>query len=156
MKKILLMALLLSSITYAQTTQYIKIGANQHKIEENTGTGIAIGWGVTKTTQNNLLLGVDFNLDYASDIEGKSFSAYSGDVKLGYAFFNQKLGVYAIGSAMQQSYVNTGYGFGYGGGVSYKLLDSLSIICEYKTYSMTNTASTYDYDSLGGYLQYNF
>ncbi|MCD4667851.1 MAG: porin family protein [Sulfurimonas sp.] len=155
MKKILLMAMLLTSLVNAE--QIIKIGASQNTVINESATGISIGWGAEAITKKNILLGVNFNFDYASDLGGKSFTAYYGDIKVGYAFLNKKLGIYALGSAMQQTVSSeNGYGFGYGAGVSYRLLESVSIAAQYKTYSMTNEATDYDYDSLTASLQYHF
>lgn len=147
---------LLSITASAETTNFIKIGTAQHTIGAENGTGYNIGYGITKITNKNILIGIDFNLDSAK-INKESLTNYSGDLKVGYSFLNKKLGVYTIGSALQQSFNNlSGYGFGYGVGVNYKIFNNIFIVAEHKTYSMTNKYTDYDYKNTGVYLQYNF
>lgn len=158
MKNIFTTLMLVSCLAFsaeATSYKYVKLGGANHNIESLSSAGINFGIGVNKITQNNLFFGIDINFDYA-DIEDRNLASYYSDIKLGYSLFSQKLSLYAIGSALEQNYILHGYGFGYGGGVEYRAFKSLSLVCEYKTYNMTNNASNYDYDNTGIYLQYNF
>lgn len=153
MKKLFIASLVMLSVLNADTYKYIKLGGANHTIESESNSGVNFAFGTNKVYEH-LFLGVDFNFDYAK-IKESNLVSYYVDLKMGYSFY-KKLHFYFIASALEQTYKINAYGFGYGGGVEYRVFKPLSIVYEYKTYSMTNNTSTYDYDNSGVYLQYNF
>ena len=108
------------------------------------------------------MFGVDFDFTYA-DIKfsgrDRDLYGYGADVRLGYGFFNNDLGIYGIGNALRQSIGNTdSAGFGYGGGLAYRFTKNMAIVLEYKTYDMTTDrdSTDYDYDTARGFLKFIF
>lgn len=80
-----------------------------------------------------------------------------GDLKLGYNVWD-KLNIYAIGGYKIQDLDGIeGYGFGYGAGVEYPVIEHIVMAVEYKTYRMSGrNYKDYDYDTVGLILKYRF
>lgn len=146
----------------AEVNTEIRLGAGQLEANNKTATGYTIGIGMTRYFESDFLFGVDFDFTYA-DIEfngrDRDLYGYGADLRLGYAFMDNDLSVYAIGSALRQTIGNTtGAGFGYGFGGDYHITNSMALALEYKTYDITtDKASTdYDFESVNGSLKFIF
>lgn len=164
MKKITKLALVASAFTlnlYADTATDLHIGASSAKVLDKDFTEFNIGYGANVYTQSHIFLGMSLDFAYGSlDLENITADVftYSGDFKLGYALFNDKLAVYAIGSGALQS-VDTmnGAGFGYGAGVDYRITKNIALNLEYKTYDMTSDSMpNYTYEKINSSLKYTF
>lgn len=151
MKKLLLSSILSISALMADT--YIQVGSNNQTFKSESATGFNIGYGFTNATDKNIYLGIGFNLDYAK-LNEKALTNFSGDLKVGYRY--KDLSIYALGSALQQSYIVNGYGFGAGGGLEYRFTQKAAISLEHKSYDMTNKYEDYDYKQTALYLKYHF
>ena len=159
MKKILL-KLTIATFLVATMTQMAQAqmvlsvqGTNVEYMNENAN-GVGISWGFEKTLENKIYSSITFDIDYA-DIKNQALTGYSGNLKLGYSPLKD-LNIYAIGSALTQSYTTTAYGFGYGAGASYNITKSIGLQAEYKTYAMTAESYEYDTSSLTAGLKYSF
>ena len=128
-------------------------GTNVEYMNENAN-GIGISWGFEKTLENKIYSSITFDIDYA-DIKNQALTGYSGNLKLGYSPLKD-LNIYAIGSALTQSYNTTAYGFGYGGGISYNITNSIGLQAEYKTHTMTANSYEYDTSIATAGLKYSF
>ena len=130
---------------------------------------IGIGYGVARYLDSGLYWGVSF--DFSEGKMDKSIvtvgnkqkkgddNLYSAgaDFRLGYAIFDNKLAIYAIGSGIYQGIAGLdGAGFGYGAGVDYRITEHIALNLEYKTYSMTSNYGDYDYDKISTGIKYNF
>lgn len=130
--------------------------SNYESNDGNKGANFNIGYGITKVFDNNTLMGVTVDSEYAS-IKEKEIYSLSGDFKAGHNFW-KKLNVYAIGGYKIQTIdAITGYGFGYGGGIEYLFNDHMMAALEYKTYAMISKhAGDYDVTIVGIKLKYLF
>jgi len=151
MKKLLLTLIL--SINVLNAESYFQVGSNNQKFQNESTTGFNVGYGFTNSTDKNIFLGVGFNFGYAKLYE-KPLTSFSGDFKVGYTY--KDLSLYTLGSALQQSYIVNGYGFGVGGGLEYRLSDEIAAIAEYRSYDMTNEYDDYDYSQTIVSLRYSF
>ena len=151
MKKLLLTSIL--SINVLMAESYFQVGSNNQDFQNESITGFNVGYGFTNATNKNIFLGVGFNFSYAK-LNEKALTSFSGDFKVGYTY--KDLSLYVLGSALQQSYIVNGYGFGAGGGLEYRLTDEIATIVEYRSYDMTNKYEDYDYSQTIVSLRYNF
>lgn len=116
-----------------------------------------LGYGVTKYFESGIMAGVNFEVGLMNGEKENNYD-YSANVKLGYSPIKNGA-VYGIGSAIYQSIGTdtSGYGFGYGAGVEYRLTDSFAAAVEYKKYNMTlESGFDYDYDNTSAVLKYTF
>ncbi len=175
MKKLVLGALtvstlLLNNVSAKETLMDIHLTGVSSTAAEIDATEIGIGYGVSVYFDNSVFLGLSFDfsggkLDSSKvKIENKTSTknddniyTTGGDLKLGYALFNNKLALYGIGSGIYQGIGGIdGAGFGYGAGADYRITDHIALNVEYKTYSMTTNYGDYDYDRVSTGLKYNF
>ena len=165
MKKITKLALVASALTLnlcADTLPDLHIGVSSAKVLDKDFTEFNIGYGVNIYTQSHIFWGLSLDFAYGSlDLENaKSVDVftYSGDLKLGYALFDDKLAVYAIGSgALQTVDTKDGAGFGYGAGVDYRITKNIALNVEYKTYDMvSDKMPDYTYEKINTNLKYTF
>ena len=154
MKKILLIAALLTVAAQAEVYQSINIGANQSTIDSKTGNGFNIGWSGTRVWKNGILATFAINYNH-SEIENETFNSYGTDLKVGYKY--KDIAVFAIGSGLYQSYHSLeAAGFGYVGGLEYMPFKHFGVGAEYKTYSMTSEINEYTFDTAQAYLKILF
>lgn len=164
MKKITKLAILASVLTAnlsADSIGDLHIGASSAKVLEKDFTEFNIGYGANVYTQSHIFLGMVLDFAYGSlDLENITADVftYSGDLKAGYALFDDKLAVYAIGTGTFQSIDSmNGAGFGYGAGVDYRITKNIALNLEYKTYDMTSDKMPdYTYEKINSSLKYTF
>ena len=175
MKKLVLGALtvstlLLNNVSAKETLMDIHLTGVSSTATDIDATEIGIGYGVSIYTDNSIFWGLSFDfsggkLDSSKvKIENKTSTknddniyTAGGDLKLGYALFNNKLALYGIGSGIYQGIGGIdGTGFGYGAGADYRITDNIALNVEYKTYSMTTNYGNYDYDRVSTGLKYSF
>lgn len=159
MKKIILAAIAALTLTTGATakdiTKHINVGANQTTLNEKSGTGFNIGYGVTRVFENDIMAAFDLNYAQA-EIDGETLNNYGGDIKLGYQV-HKDIAVYAMGSGIAQSFNNTeAYGYGVGGGAEYTPFEHFGVGINYLTYSMTAETHEYDFDTVQAYLKVMF
>ena len=106
----------------------------------------SIGYGVSKKFDNNIIIGSDVDIGFATFKE-ENMLEYSFEPKIGYSFF-KKLNLLAIGG---YKYVDTesfnSNGYGYGLAIEYELQEHFSFETRYMYYEMTFenlTDITYD------------
>lgn len=137
----------------AEMERGISLRAGSAEIFETSHTQYGIGYGFTSFAQNGFAWGIDFDLDYL-DIEGAEVWGYGTALRLGYALMQNDLQFYALGGALVQSMPGgNGYGFGYGGGVDYRLFSHLRIGAEYRSYNITREFGDYDYTQASGFAK---
>jgi hypothetical protein len=157
MKKTLTAVAIIAILTTAANAAVrdIHISGGTSTIANETQPIYEIGYGVSAYFDSELMLGVDFNFGAANTTHDTTYN-YGADAKVGFSPI-KNASVYAIGSAMSQSYANTtGYGFGYGTGIEYRFNNSFATAVEYKTYSMTSKVGDYDFDSSQLKVKYTF
>ncbi len=161
MKKYLILLTLLFSSLFAETRNSLNLGINwadfRYENERLSGNTYMIGYSFD-SMDKNLYWGLSFDALY-SDKENYMFGI-STDVKLGMQL-TPRVAVYGIGSAMKQGFQNgtSGYGFGYGGGMTTFFTKSFASYIEYKTYDMVETNANpgdYYYDSLNIGMKFRF
>lgn len=162
--------LLLNDVSAKETLMDIHLTGVSSTATNIDATEMGIGYGVSVYFDNSVFLGLSFDfsggkLDSSKvKIENKtstknddSIYTAGGDLKLGYALFNNKLALYGIGSGIYQGIAGIdGAGFGYGAGVDYRIIDNIALNVEYKTYTMTSNYSDYDYDRISTGIKYSF
>jgi len=155
MKKVILtIALTLTMAQAGEIYQSVNIGANQSKIDNETGNGFDVSWNGTKVWDNGVLGGVALNYGQVK-IEDETFSNYGGDIKVGYKY--KDIAIFGLGSGIYQSYYDeSSAGFGYGGGVEYTPFKHFGVGAEYKTYNMTSESVDYDFETSRIYLSIIF
>jgi len=160
MKKIIvsiaLLATMAASANAGTLKSHVTVSANQTMIAAQSGNGWDIGYGVSKVWDNSLYAGFDMNYGQVK-METQTANNFGMDLKLGYKW--KDIAVYGIGSGIGQSFQDlTGYGFGYGAGVEYapSQYKHIAIGVDYKTYSITNEVSNYDYDTAKVYVKVIF
>lgn len=175
MKKLVLGALtvstlLLNNVSAKETLMDIHLTGVSSTAANIDATEIGIGYGVSVYFDNSVFLGLSFDfsggkLDSSKvKIENKTSTknddniyTAGGDLKLGYALFNNKLALYGIGSGIYQGIGGIdGAGFGYGAGADFRITDNIALNVEYKTYSMTSNYGDYDYDRVSTGIKYSF
>ena len=145
---------ILTTVAANAAVRDIHISGGTSSIANETQPIYEIGYGVSGYFDSGLMLGVDFNFGAANTTKETTYN-YGADMKVGFSPI-KNTSVYAIGSAMSQSYASTtGYGFGGGGGVEYRF-NSFAIAVEYKTFSMTTKVGDYDFDSSQLKVKYTF
>ncbi len=148
--KIFVSSVVMSSVSYAELVPDFHIGISNSKVLDKTYSEFNLGYGFNKYFDSNIVVGTSIDFAYGStDITNKSIDVYtlSGDLKIGYAIFNQDLFLYAIGSGALQGIDNKdGAGFGYGAGVDYRITKNIALNLEYKFYNMTSSRCDYDYE----------
>lgn len=163
MKKITNLAIVVSAlaINLSADTSDFHIGASSAKVLEKDFTEFNIGYGANYYTKSNIYIGLALDVAFGSvDLQnGKNatVATSSGDLKLGYALFENKLAVYGIGTGALQSVDSfNGAGFGYGAGVDYKITKNIALNVEYKTYDMTSEGDNYTYEKINTNFKYTF
>ena len=175
MKKLVLGALtvstlLLNNVSAKETLMDIHLTGASSTAANIDASEIGIGYGVSVYFDNSIFLGLSFDfsggkLDSSNvKIENKTSTknddniyTTGGDLKLGYALFNNKLALYGIGSGIYQGIGGIdGAGFGYGAGADFRITDNIALNVEYKTYSMTTNYGNYDYERVSTGIKYNF
>lgn len=148
----------LSTSMMAQDFYYdIHAGVAQLSIKDgDEGAIYNIGYGVTRTFDNNIVFGVAFDVDDGK-IGNTTIYGLSGDLKLGYNVWD-KLNIYAIGGyKIQDSEGVESYGFGYGAGMEYPIYQNIIAAVEYKTYSMSGRDyRDYDFETIRLNIKYRF
>lgn len=168
MKKLTLVALTVSTLALNMSAKEvltdIHLSGSASQVTNDDSTEIGIGSGVSGYFDNGIYAGVSFDfstgkLDESNNNSKKDNTLYTAgtDLKIGYAFFANKLAIYGIGSGIYQSVSEVeGAGFGYGAGIDYRITDHIALNLEYKTYSMTSNYADYDYDKVSSAIKYNF
>lgn len=155
MKKIMIIVATAILVTAANAAvRDIHISGGTSTIANETQPIYEIGYGVSGYFDSGIILGVDFNFGAANTAKEITYN-YGADMKVGFSSI-KNASVYAIGSAMSQSYANTtGYGFGGGAGMEYRF-NAFATAVEYKSYSMTTKVGDYDFDSTQLKVKYIF
>ncbi len=140
MRKGFLVLAALSTLTLshlnAQTLRDIYFSGGSVKIGTTSETAYELGYGVNSYYESGFMWGAQLN---GGMIDAKRNGYYyGGDFKLGFTPFKNS-SLYGLGAVIWQDFDGglSGGGFGYGGGVEYRLAPWLAIAGEYKTYSMT-------------------
>ena len=136
----------------AKKQTFIFLGAYSAKIASEDATLYSLGYGWSRTFENELYLGGIFAFNFGKT-EPKSIldeemrvSSYDVDLRLGYTL--ESVDIFAIGAAVMQSVESvSAYGFGYGTGMAWQINERWSLGAEYKIHSMTpeNSLEKYDY-----------
>ncbi|WNL33762.1 outer membrane beta-barrel protein (plasmid) [Arcobacter cryaerophilus gv. pseudocryaerophilus] len=160
LKKIFVSSVIMSSVAYAEFVSDIHIGISNAKVLDESYTEFNGGYGFNKYFDSNIVVGTSINFAYGNpNVNSKNIDVYtlSGDLKIGYAIFNQDLFVYTIGSGALQGIDNKdGAGFGYGAGADYRITKNIALNFEYKIYNMTSSRFDYDYEKANLNLKYTF
>ncbi|MDT8339330.1 MAG: outer membrane beta-barrel protein, partial [Sulfurimonas sp.] len=131
---------------------YVYVGASKADIMEQSTTTFSIGYGFSKVFSNCVMAG--FSTAYhQGDFEDSSamgsswFNGIGVDFHLGYSP-TKPLALYGIAGYQVQaiSSSTSADGFGYGAGVSYKVLEHVALALEYRTYDMEVPSLDYKYD----------
>ena len=150
----------MSSVAYAEFVSDIHIGISNAKVLDESYTEFNGGYGFNKYFDSNIVVGTSINFAYGNpNVNSKNIDVYtlSGDLKIGYAIFNQDLFLYTIGSGALQGIDNKdGAGFGYGAGADYRITKNIALNFEYKIYNMTSSRFKYDYEKANLNLKYTF
>ena len=158
--KIFVSSVIMSSVAYAEFVSDIHIGISNAKVLDESYTEFNGGYGFNKYFDSNIVVGTSINFAYGNpNVNSKNIDVYtlSGDLKIGYAIFNQDLFVYTIGSGALQGIDNKdGAGFGYGAGADYRITKNIALNFEYKIYNMTSSRFKYDYEKANLNLKYTF
>ena len=160
LKKIFVSSVIMSSVAYAEFVSDIHIGISNAKVLDESYTEFNGGYGFNKYFDSNIVVGTSINFAYGNpNVNSKNIDVYtlSGDLKIGYAIFNQDLFLYTIGSGALQGIDNKdGAGFGYGAGADYRITKNIALNFEYKIYNMTSSRFDYDYEKANLNLKYTF
>ena len=158
--KIFVSSVIMSSVAYAEFVSDIHIGISNAQVLDESYTEFNGGYGFNKYFDSNIVVGTSINFAYGNpNVNSKNIDVYtlSGDLKIGYAIFNQDLFVYTIGSgALQGIDHKDGAGFGYGAGAYYRITKNIAVNFEYKIYNMTSSRFKYDYEKANLNLKYTF
>ena len=158
--KIFVSSVIMSSVAYAEFVSDIHIGISNAKVLDESYTEFNGGYGFNKYFDSNIVVGTSINFAYGNpNVNSKNINVYtlSGDLKIGYAIFNQDLFLYTIGSGALQGIDNKdGAGFGYGAGADYRITKNIALNFEYKIYNMTSSRFDYDYEKANLNLKYTF
>ena len=158
--KIFVSSVIMSSVAYAEFVSDIHIGISNAKVLDESYTEFNGGYGFNKYFDSNIVVGTSINFAYGNpNVNSKNIDVYtlSGDLKIGYAIFNQDLFLYTIGSGALQGIDNKdGAGFGYGAGADYRITKNIALNFEYKIYNMTSSRFDYDYEKAHLNLKYTF
>ena len=158
--KIFVSSVIMSSVAYAEFVSDIHIGISNAKVLDESYTEFNGGYGFNKYFDSNIVVGTSINFAYGNpNVNSKNIDVYtlSGDLKIGYAIFNQYLFLYTIGSGALQGIDNKdGAGFGYGAGADYRITKNIALNFEYKIYNMTSSRFKYDYEKANLNLKYTF
>ena len=158
--KIFVSSVIMSSVAYAEFVSDIHIGISNAKVLDESYTEFNGGYGFNKYFDSNIVVGTSINFAYGNpNVNSKNINVYtfSGDLKIGYAIFNQDLFLYTIGSGALQGIDNKdGAGFGYGAGADYRITKNIALNFEYKIYNMTSSRFKYDYEKANLNLKYTF
>ena len=133
----------------------------ESKYLDTSSQHTSIAFGATRYTENDFFFGLVISLskgDLMLSSKAETMYSYCTDIKAGYALFDQSLGLYALGSALSNSTRSQqSYGFGYGAGIDYRPISSVSVALEYKTHSLrSSTVGSYEYDTLNGFVTFIF
>ena len=143
LKKIFISSVIMSSVAYAEFVSDVHVGVSNAKVLDESYTEFNGGYGFNKYFDSNIVVGTSINFAYGNpNVNSKNIDVYtlSGDLKIGYAIFNQDLFLYTIGSGALQGIDNKdGAGFGYGAGADYRITKNIALNFEYKIYNMTSS-----------------
>lgn len=176
MKKVLTtvatVALLGTSAFATEKSMYV--GAQSVTLNSNQGVVGVIGYHADGKWSNGFLLGLSGEvgggkITFDNTVVDATATTPTTDIttlvlgtdlKVGYSPL-KGLDIYATGGFLVQSLESdTGYGLGFGGGASYAFSEKWNVRAEYKSYSMTTTASggnaSYDYATAGVSVGYRF
>ena len=179
MKKVLvsMAAMAVLAATSAMATEVssgLVIGVDHSQVKEKdstftaTGTGINIKWDKMSVYDNNVAFGTDFGFGHTSmdlGVNGNTAIYTMGfDFKLGYSPLPKLIGYGILGGNYQHiSYSSdptNGWGYGYGAGVEYKVLDHMAVNVEYKSEKVKAVGDirdiSYIYNTTGFNLKYIF
>ena len=164
MKKMTKLALVASALALnlsAETLPDFHMGISSAEVLDKSFTEVNMGYGANIYTQSNIFVGLAFDVAYGTvDLDNSNSAdvwSSNADLKLGYAFLDNKLALYALGSGALQSIDSlNGAGFGYGAGIDYKISKSFALNVEYKTYDMTSDLDDYTYEKINTNLKYVF
>ncbi len=160
MKKVLCLASLAALFalnSYAKDyREDVHGGIARANLMHDNRTAFTVGYGITKSLDNKMLLGVSFDADFVELADGSLIGAGT-DLKLGYNVW-ERLNAYGIlGAKLQSVDGDAAYGLGFGVGVDYPINKDLSAAVEYKDYTMNaSNISDYDYKTVGLVLKYAF
>ena len=142
LKKIFISSVIMSSVAYAEFVSDVHVGVSNAKVLDESYTEFNGGYGFNKYFDSNIVVGTSINFAYGNpNVNSKNIDVYtlSGDLKIGYAIFNQDLFLYTIGSGALQGIDNKdGAGFGYGAGADYRITKNIALNFEYKILKMSN------------------
>ena len=153
-KNIVICLVALSSFASAQIVSDVHVGVSNAKVLDETYTEFNLGYGFNKYFDSNVVLGSSLGFAYGNpNVNSKNINVYtlSGDLKIGYAIFNQDLFVYTIGSGALQGIDNKD-----GAGADYRITKNIALNFEYKIYNMTSSRFDYDYEKANLNLKYTF
>ncbi len=132
-----------------EVSQYINLGINDSEIYQKKGNGFDFSWGAKAIWNNHIT--ASYELTYQQGKIDKAFYCYGANIKLGYQY--QDFSLYGIGSALGQTYITTGYGFGYGVGTEYIPWKHFGFGVDFISYHMTSEEGSYDYKTGKAYLK---
>ena len=147
--------LITSSLNADFNSKSISVGVASVDIMNESSMGYTVGFGYAKTISNNFYLGggVDFDIN---EFDEEASYAYGANLKLGYSPL-ENFAAYGVVGALYQGIGEgtTGYGFGYGAGIDYKIFDSFGVSAEYVTNTMSlDGLIDYDYNKMSFNLKY--
>lgn len=162
MKKSLLLFLLTLPLFATEPTGEIRIAAGQVRLNDSAVPMYTLGFGTTRYTEDNFIVGFSMDINYARvklPTKNSSMIGYNFDGKLGYAFLDNDLGIYSLISFSRHNIGSSdSYGAGLGAGVDYRLTKKISFAIEYKNYNVF-TGSYWrndDYETVLGVLKVSF
>lgn len=150
--------LLLVSVSQAGSMKKnVSVGVASVEVGDKTGTGYDAGFGYG-TTDSGFYWGGAFLFEYAN-VNNINVTGYAADIRLGISP-TKSLSLYGIGAAMYQS-VNDreNSGFGTGGGIEYRITDTIAVNMDYKTFNMKPSHVgflDYDYTKTSVSVKYIF
>lgn len=156
-------SLLISTLEAKKPYMDIHLGAasfenSYERYKEETGSSYTIGFGLTKVFDNNVFLGIDYDLEYLDFSQEEPLYDNSWttgmDLKLGYEY--KDISLYGIGGLRIIGDQEDFYGFGYGIGLGYRFSEHIGMDLEYKTYDLQGTYIEYDYTTVGAGIKYIF
>jgi hypothetical protein len=168
--------LLLSGVAYAsESTKGVTFGVSSFDLSNGTtslnetikpesGTQYDIGFATTSVSDNNIFMGMDSVITFAS-LSASQVYGLDANLKIGYQPIKGLSG-YAIGSLCidylsgDNNEDGFGYGYGYGLGAEYQFAQHFAANIEWKnkTIHMSTNVVDYDYDykTVGLNLKYLF
>jgi len=141
-------------VTVASSDINYRVGVGNATINDLPSfSAYTIGMGIEGFSGKHLHSGFTFDMEFASLEERGQKSlgtfAISTDYHLGYAFKHKFIPYALVGLKIHRidGIDSSAIGFGYGAGVEYKFTPKWSVLTEYKTYSVKNYTTDFNYDS---------